>query len=584
MKWFFLFASLVLRLAFAQDSYADDDSHNHDGSHPETAQNCGSNYMLPGSIARIGSHSFLILGEAGENHIWADHRSGTPPHNYHYILRVRLDSDEMAFYKKLKAESKLLPAFTTIYFDDNNPKKQLDRSFFCLSDLPQIFGQQQKKGDAFEKLFPIRASLQKNADFEGAFEIEKSIYPGGHFTLNREDVELVVYRYLPSYLEQTAFRKSIQEQPSVVLPLLTHAPSSATEAVEEAQKKSSYAMTDAMAGGSHSAGGSCPADYYLKKSRVPKTIHSFLLLSEVNNETVLAVHYYDQAPHNFQTALHLKLSPEEMQIFRQAKAGTSVPPLFQTQGFFCMAEIKNLIKDEKFKMEGPVFKNSNLNEYKLGESQGQLSLKGSEIQVLVNRNLLSLMNPLAVARDVFNFQNLSELDPSILVEMRYSTTSNFLGRRVSGYAANLCYLTQKAAMALVKVQKQLATQGLSLLVLDCYRPERAVREFVQWAKASNEKLLEQGYIADQSGHSRGSTVDLTLSKAGKPVDMGTEFDFFGEKAHTNNQGISLEAQKNRQILKAAMEKNGFINYAKEWWHYTLKSEPFKTQSFDFEVR
>ena len=115
----------------AYDSYPADDAHNHDGSHPDGAKNCGTNYMFPGSVARLGSHSFLILGQDDDSHILADHRTGTPPHNYHFILRIRLDPDEMALYKKLKAESKLTPAFTTIYYDDLNSKKQLDRSFFC---------------------------------------------------------------------------------------------------------------------------------------------------------------------------------------------------------------------------------------------------------------------------------------------------------------------------------------------------------------------------------------------------------------------------------------------------------------------
>ncbi len=392
----------------AYDSYPADDAHNHDGSHPEGPKNCGSNYMFPGSVARLGSHSFLILGQDDDSHILADHRTGTPPHNYHFILRVRLDPDEMALYKKLKAESKLIPAFTTIYFDDANSKKQLDRSFFCLSDLPKIFGNEKKKGDEFEKLFPIRASLQKDADFEGAFDIEKSIYPGGHFTIERDDVELVVYRYLPSYLEQASFRKALKENSGQILPLLSDAPLYATESAELASKRKSFAQTD---GAIADRKDSCPKDFYLKNSVVPKTIHNFLLLTEEDKNTVLAVHYYDQAPHNFQTVLKLKLSDAEMVIYRKAKQETKVPPLFQTRltadkkskaenYSFCMADIKSLVSDGHFHIKGTVYKNSGLSEYKLGTAVGNLVIDGKNIQVVTNRGLLSLMNPLAVAKDV----------------------------------------------------------------------------------------------------------------------------------------------------------------------------------------
>ncbi len=392
----------------AYDSYPADDAHNHDGSHPEGQKNCGSNYMFPGSVARLGSHSFLILGQEDKSHILADHRTGTPPHNYHFILRIRLDPDEMAFYKKMKAESNLFPAFTTIYYDDANSKKQLDRSFFCLSDLPKIFGSGKKKGDEFEKLFPIRASLQKDADFEGAFDIEKSIYPGGHFTIEREDVELVVYRYLPSYLEQASFRKALKENSRQIVPLLSDAPLYATEPIELASKRKSFAQTDGAISDSKET---CPKDFYLKNSLVPKTIHNFLLLNEEEKNTVLAVHYYDQAPHNFQTVLKLRLSDSEMTIYRKAKEGTKIPPVFQTRltadkkskaknYSFCMADLKSLASDGLFHFEGTVYKDSGLNEYKLGSAVGTLAIDGKNIQVVTNRGLLSLMNPLAVAKDV----------------------------------------------------------------------------------------------------------------------------------------------------------------------------------------
>lgn len=638
----FLVSSVVSLLGH---SYAADDAHNHDGSHPDTPKNCGTNYMLPGETARLGSHSFLILGQDGANHIIADHRSGTPPHNYHFILRIRLDDNEMKFYKKLLAESKLPPAMTTIYYDDANPKKQLDRTFFCLADLPKIFGDQKKNGDEFETLFPIRASLQKNADFEGAFEIEKSIYPGGHFQIERDDVELMIYRYLPSYLEQQAFRKVIKERSEDVLPLLSHAPVFATESVEAASSRKSYAQTD----GALATTGACPTDFYLKKTSVPKTIHNFLLLSELDANTVLAVHYYDQAPHNFQTAMRIKLSNDEMSIYRKAKEGTKVPPLLQTRVlangknseknyYFCMADIKKDVASGVFKLEGSIYKDSGLNEYKLGHLVGSLNVEAKDVFIITNRNLLSLMNPLDVANDVLgpantrsneipkDFVDVSTLDKSIEVEMRYYSEWNFIGRIIQGYQSNKCYLTKKAATALSKVQAELANQGLGLLVMDCYRPQRAVSEFLRWTQDAADKkmkdifypdepketLVERGYIAEKSGHSRGSTVDLTLIRASKnqetastklkykenfvdcryqkdilntgQLDMGTMVDCLSPLANVTNAKISGDAQKNRQLLKSVMEKYGFVHYSKEWWHYTLKDEPFKDRYFDFVVQ
>ena len=404
-----LFIGLI-RMAKADDTYSGyalDDAHNHDGTHVEGQENCGTNYMFPGDIARLGSHSFIILGQEDENHILADHRSGTPPHTYQFILRIRLDPDEMALYKKLLKESKLMPAFTTIYYDDKDPKKQLDRTFFCLTDLPKIFGDDKKKGDQFEKIFPIRASLQKDADFEGAFEIVKSIYPGGHFTINRDDVELIIYKYLPSYLEQKSFRKAIKERSKEIVPLLSDAPLYSTEPVAEASKHKSYISTDGAIAAKNEF---CPKDFYLKNTPVPKTIHTFLLMAELDPHTVLAVHYYDQAPHNFQTALKIKLSDEGMKIYRQAKSSSKTLPMFQTRVFLsdgksedyylCMADIKKQVSDGSFHIKGTVFKDSGLNQYQLGKAVGTLDVKAADVQILTNRNLLSLMNPVAVAKDV----------------------------------------------------------------------------------------------------------------------------------------------------------------------------------------
>lgn len=183
--------------------------------------------------------------------------------------------------------------------------------------------------------------------------------------------------------------------------------------------------------------------------------------------------------------------------------------------------------------------------------------------------------------------------PSVVYEIRYEGEHNFIGRRIDGYKAPKCLLAKEAAIALGRVQKELKARSLSLKVFDCYRPQRAVNHFVTWAKdpsdtkmkkefyphVEKKNLFKKGYIASKSAHSRGSAVDLTIAS----LDMGTPFDFFGPKSHTNNPDVSVEARKNRELLKGLMEKQGFKNYSKEWWHYSLKEEPFPDRYFDFEV-
>lgn len=240
--------------------------------------------------------------------------------------------------------------------------------------------------------------------------------------------------------------------------------------------------------------------------------------------------------------------------------------------------------------------------------------------------LISLAAGTAFAQVPEGFSDVSKINPRIQVEMRYFTGWNFMGRPVAGYQANKCYLTTKAAQALSRVQKTLEADGYSLLVFDCYRPQKAVDDFVAWTKDSRDqamrdifypdepkgRLVERGYIADKSGHSRGSTVDLTVIRkkfAGDntdgrlrfqeeavdcrnqkkieetgQIDMGTTFDCFSARANTNDAGVTPVMKQNRLRLMAAMEKHGFTNYAQEWWHFTLKSEPFKDKFFDFDVK
>jgi D-alanyl-D-alanine dipeptidase len=196
------------------------------------------------------------------------------------------------------------------------------------------------------------------------------------------------------------------------------------------------------------------------------------------------------------------------------------------------------------------------------------------------------------------FVDAATVIPELVVDMRYYGTDNFVGARVDGYEAPVCVLTRQAATALAAVQRDLRPRGLGLKVFDCYRPARGVRHFVRWARdpdtstkaeyyphVAKGNLFREGYIASRSGHSRGSTVDLTLVKlpGGADLDMGTPFDFLSPQSGLNGK-VSAEARANRKILADAMRVRGFIPYDKEWWHFTLRNEPFPNGYFDFPVR
>lgn len=206
--------------------------------------------------------------------------------------------------------------------------------------------------------------------------------------------------------------------------------------------------------------------------------------------------------------------------------------------------------------------------------------------------LVSVSSSLGATRK--NFMDVQQLDPSIKAEMRYYSDHNFIGERIKGYEAPKCLLTKEAAQALAAVQAELKRKKLSLKVYDCYRPQKAVNHFIKWAKDINDikmkkefypkvdkkNLFKDGYIAEKSGHSRGSTIDLTIDG----LNMGTPYDFFDPISHTENPKIKGKAMANRLLLKRVMEKHGFKNYDKEWWHYTLKNEPFSNRYFNFAVK
>ena len=201
------------------------------------------------------------------------------------------------------------------------------------------------------------------------------------------------------------------------------------------------------------------------------------------------------------------------------------------------------------------------------------------------------------------FVDAASLVDGLAVDMRYFGTDNFVGRRIDGYEAPRCLLTRQAASALAAVERELAARSFGLKVFDCYRPVRAVAHFVRWARDTADvarkadyypdidkrDLFRLGYIAGRSGHSRGSTVDLTLVRraaggAAGDLDMGTPFDFFSPKSWPADRNVSGEAQKNRALLAAAMRRGGLRPYDKEWWHFTLAREPFPSTYFDFPVR
>ncbi len=162
------------------------------------------------------------------------------------------------------------------------------------------------------------------------------------------------------------------------------------------------------------------------------------------------------------------------------------------------------------------------------------------------------------------------LDSTIVVDMRYGTPNNFTGALLPGYLANRAYLRREAAAALAAVQRDLRAQGLGIKIFDAYRPVRATLAMVDWTERVNRgDLLRDGYIASRSRHNLGLAIDLTLIElaTGRELEMGTPFDTFSAAAHTAN--ASGEAAANRQTLKAAMEREGFMNYDQEWWHFSF---------------
>lgn len=201
--------------------------------------------------------------------------------------------------------------------------------------------------------------------------------------------------------------------------------------------------------------------------------------------------------------------------------------------------------------------------------------------------------------DPSGFVLLADLVPGIIQEIRYYSTYNFVGDRIDGYEEPCALLTKEAARALKTVNTELSVKGYRLKVFDAYRPARAVKHFIFWGiedqdirmkpyfypDLEKQELFSKGYIAKQSSHSRGSTIDATLldMKTGKELDMGSPFDLFSEASHIDYRNITDEQIENRMILQNAMVRNGFSTLDCEWWHFTLKNEPYPDTYFDFPV-
>ncbi|MBQ7579716.1 MAG: M15 family metallopeptidase [Clostridia bacterium] len=201
--------------------------------------------------------------------------------------------------------------------------------------------------------------------------------------------------------------------------------------------------------------------------------------------------------------------------------------------------------------------------------------------------------------DASDFVLLSDHVESALEEIRYYTTYNFVGDRIAGYEQPVAIMTKEAALALKGVSDEMQSRGLKLKIFDAYRPATAVRHFMAWGQDDDDRRMKQyfypdiekrdlfrlGYIAARSSHSRGSTVDLTLVDMGsdREIDMGSPFDFFGKRSHPDYTGVTAQQHENRMMLRDVMLRHGFEPLDCEWWHFTLKDEPFPDTYFEFPV-
>lgn len=223
-----------------------------------------------------------------------------------------------------------------------------------------------------------------------------------------------------------------------------------------------------------------------------------------------------------------------------------------------------------------------------------------QVKAIANIGLLFLISTGCFALPK-GFIHLKYVDPTIIQEIRYYSKNNFMGKRIDGYEAPTCILTREAAFALVRIQQELNRHDLGLKVFDCYRPQTAVDQFQAWSKDPEQQemkkyfypnvdkadLFKLNYVAAKSGHTRGSTVDLTVVKykKGKAIelDMGTPWDFLDPASHPSSDAVSQIAQHNRKQLQYIMEQEGFAPLSTEWWHFSLVSEVNTDTYYDFPV-
>ena len=225
----------------------------------------------------------------------------------------------------------------------------------------------------------------------------------------------------------------------------------------------------------------------------------------------------------------------------------------------------------------------------------------ASIEDLVEPEAIEHVMPVCTASSDSEFVVLADVVPDIIQEIRYYTTYNFIGRRIPGYEQPVALMTKRAADSLRAVSDELVAKGYRLKVFDAYRPMTAVRYFVQWARQPQDTLTKRyfypevnkadvfqlGYVSSRSAHARGATIDLTLfdMRTEREVDMGGTYDFFGEVSHPSyRKGLSDEQVMHRMLLREAMMRHGFKPISTEWWHFSLKNEPFPNTSFDFPVK
>ena len=202
-----------------------------------------------------------------------------------------------------------------------------------------------------------------------------------------------------------------------------------------------------------------------------------------------------------------------------------------------------------------------------------------------------------ISNDKSGFRQVSAMIDDVVYDMRYYSSYNFTGKRINGYKKPVAYMTKESLNALAIAADDLRKQGYRILIWDTYRPQKAVDNFVEWINNPNDPgdksfypdlnksdLLKGQYIMEKSGHTRGSTVDLTIiKKDGSFVDMGGTFDLFSEISHPDYKKLTRVQKKNRKILYDAMTKAGFKGLDSEWWHFTLKNEPYPDTYFNFDV-